>query len=118
MSCNKEFDCAEIETQSTGSNWASLLVVGMLGRNNALRLAGAKQASALQVVLFQFKGTWPVRVVPFLACTNISLMTCEAELHYSVTQMASSTLSLIGSPAQGQVSGDSARRATGRAAAC
>ena len=46
---NKEFDGAEIEARSAGSQWVSLLVEGTLGRNNALRLADAKQASALRV---------------------------------------------------------------------
>ena len=43
---NKEF---EIEARSAGSQWLSLLVEGTLGRNNALRLANAKQASALRI---------------------------------------------------------------------
>ena len=46
---NKEFEGAEIEARSAGSQWVSLIVEGTLGRNNALRLADAKQASALRV---------------------------------------------------------------------
>ena len=45
---SKEFEGAEIEARSAGLQWASLLVEGTLGRNNALRLAYAKQASALR----------------------------------------------------------------------
>ena len=40
---NKEFEGVEIEARSTGSEWASLLVEGTLGRNNALKLAEEKQ---------------------------------------------------------------------------
>ena len=40
---NKEFEGVEIEARSTGSEWASLLVEGTLGRNNALKLADEKQ---------------------------------------------------------------------------
>ena len=32
---NKEFEGVEIEARSTGSEWASLLVEGTLGRNHA-----------------------------------------------------------------------------------
>ena len=46
---NKEFEGAEIEERSAGSQWASLLVEGTLGRNNTLKLADTKQASALRV---------------------------------------------------------------------
>ena len=48
LGSNNEFEGAEIDAWSAGSQWVSLLVVGTLGRNNALRLAHAKQASALR----------------------------------------------------------------------
>ena len=54
LGCNKEFDGAEIEARSAGSQWVSLLVEGTLGRNNALRLADAKQASALRVSVISY----------------------------------------------------------------
>ena len=46
---NKEFEEPEaaIEEQSESSKWVKVLVEGKLGKNNALKLAGAKQASAL-----------------------------------------------------------------------
>ena len=46
---NKDFEGAEIEARSADSQWVSLLVEGTIGRNNALRLADAMQASALPV---------------------------------------------------------------------
>ena len=56
----KELEGAEIEGRSAGSQWVSLLVEGTLGRNNALRLADAKQASALRIsVVCQFKFRLP-----------------------------------------------------------
>ena len=43
---NKEFEGGvEIEALCACSQWASSLVEGTLGRNNALRLADEKQAS-------------------------------------------------------------------------
>ena len=54
---NKEFECAEIEARSAGSQWVSLLIEGTLGRNNALRLADAKQASALRVSVICYATT-------------------------------------------------------------
>ena len=44
---NKAFEEAAIEARSESSKWVEVLVEGKLGRNNALKLAGAKQASAL-----------------------------------------------------------------------
>ena len=46
---NKEFEEAAIEARSQSSKWVEVLVrvEGKLGRNNALKLAGAMQASAL-----------------------------------------------------------------------
>ena len=44
---NKEFEEAAIEARSESSKWVEVLVKGKLGKNNALKLAGAKQASAL-----------------------------------------------------------------------
>ena len=46
---NKEFEGAEIEARSAGSQWILLLVEGRHAQNNALRLANAKQARALRV---------------------------------------------------------------------
>ena len=46
---NKEFEEAAMEARSEGSKWVEVLVEGTIGRNNALRLADAKQASALPV---------------------------------------------------------------------
>ena len=46
---NKEFKEAAMEVRSEGSKWVEVLVEGKLGRNNALRLADAKQVSALRV---------------------------------------------------------------------
>ena len=43
---NKEFEEAAIEARSESSKWVEVLVEGKLGRNNALKLAGTKQASA------------------------------------------------------------------------
>ena len=40
---NKEFEIAEIEALSVGSQWVSLLGEGTLGRNNALRLDDARR---------------------------------------------------------------------------
>ena len=44
---NKEFEEAAIEARSESSKWVEVLVEGKLGKNNALKLACAKQASAL-----------------------------------------------------------------------
>ena len=44
---NKEFKEAALEARSESSKWIEVLVEGKLGRNNALKLACAKQASAL-----------------------------------------------------------------------
>ena len=44
---NKEFEEAAIEAWSESSKRVEVLVEGKLGRNNALKLAGAKQARAL-----------------------------------------------------------------------
>ena len=44
---NNEFEEAAIEARSESSKWVEVLVEGKLGRNNALKLAGAMQASAL-----------------------------------------------------------------------
>ena len=46
---NKEFEEAAMEARSEGSKWVEVLVEGKLGRNNALRLADAKQVSELRV---------------------------------------------------------------------
>ena len=47
LGANKEFQEAVIEARSESSKWLEVLVVGKLGKNNALKLASAKQASAL-----------------------------------------------------------------------
>ena len=39
---NKEFEEAAIEARSESSKWVEVLVEGKLGKNNALKLAGAK----------------------------------------------------------------------------
>ena len=44
---NKEFEEAAIEVRSESSKWVKVLVEGKLGRNNALKLACAKQAPGL-----------------------------------------------------------------------
>ena len=54
LGSDKEFEGAKIEARSAGSQWVSLLVEGTLGRNNALRLADAKQASALRVSVISY----------------------------------------------------------------
>ena len=52
---NNEFEGAEIAERSAGSQWVSLLVEGTLGRNNALRLADAKQAVPCEFPSFASK---------------------------------------------------------------
>ena len=46
---NKEFERAEMEARSDDSPWVLLLVEGTLGRNNALKMADTKQASAVRL---------------------------------------------------------------------
>ena len=49
---NKEFEGAEIEARSAGSQWVSLLVEGTLGRNNDLRLATQSRRVPRKVLSF------------------------------------------------------------------
>ena len=44
---NKEVEAAAIESRSESSKWVERLGVGKLGRNKALKLAYAREASAL-----------------------------------------------------------------------
>jgi hypothetical protein len=44
--CNEEFDSASIQARSEGSGWLEIIMEGKLGKNNAGRLADAKQARA------------------------------------------------------------------------
>ena len=44
---NKELEEEAIEARRESSKWVEVLVENKLGRNNALKLASAKQASAL-----------------------------------------------------------------------
>lgn len=51
---NEDFESASIEVKTESSKWLEIIVDGKLGKNNAGRLADAKQAHAANFFRFQF----------------------------------------------------------------
>ena len=98
-----------MEARSEGSKWVEVLVEGTIGRNNALRLADAKQASALPVsVICHFIFEQPCGS-PRLAFATHSR---------SMPRQASAAAKSAASSSTSTSSGSRAARPPRRAAAC